>query len=256
MSKINATRARWRKPFWMASIMILSDSYRYLDGNRLVMAQYASPAPVKQPIKRNPIRSKPWVLEKILELLNPKKKSPIPRGEEICTISPVFQPNQLLLWTQRPLLVWKGNAKLIRLIDVNSKQVIWEKEVTPNLPQLRIDQPLKAGRRYIWQAVADLHNDINNPKVEFQVVDKAQWQKIDRDLKLLGQQLASQKLDSEQIALERVKYFAQLQMWGDVTEIIYSLSSEVGENPNFRNLKTKIANELSVSDCIRLSALD
>ena len=91
---------------------------------------------------------------------------------------------------------------------------------------------------------------MNNPKVEFQIVGKTQWQKIDRELKTLDRSFAIQKLDTEQIALERVKYFAQMQMWGDITEIVNSLPDQVRKNQVFLDLNNKIADELS--NCIIL----
>lgn len=252
MSQTNKAITGWQRLFWLTTMMLAIDSHNYLDNSQLAIAQPVKPTPTNQPSKPNNTQRKPWLIEKISELLQPKQRSGGSRAGSglICTDSPVFKPDRPLLWTRQPLFVWTGSAKSVRAIEASSKRVIWEKEVDPNTHQLRIDRPLEFGKRYIWQVVADPSDDVNNPKVEFQVVDKAQWQKIDRELKALDRQLGSQKLDTEQIALERIKYFAQLQMWGDVTETVNSLPEEVRKGQVFFDLNNKIADELS--KCIRL----
>lgn len=252
MSQTNKVITGWQRLFCLATMMLAIDSHNNLNNSRLVMAQPGSPTPTKQPAKQRNTQRKPWLIEKILGLLQPRQ---IPGGSRagngiICTDSPVFKPDRPLLWTRQPLFVWRGDAKSVRVIEASSKRVIWEKEVDSSTEQLRIDRPLEFGKRYLWQVVTDPGNDVNNPKVEFQIVDKSQWQKIDRELKTLDQSFAIQKLDTEQIALERVKYFAQMQMWGDITEIVNSLPDQVRKNQVFLDLKNKIADELS--NCIIL----
>jgi hypothetical protein len=254
MSQTNKMITAWQRIFLVVFVLVAVNSDEYLNNHHLVTAQPVKPIPTKQLINRRTTHRKPWLIERILEFLQPRKRSGGSRGDT-CLKSPVFKPDRPLLWTRQPRLVWiwirhdESKSKLVRVTDISSKRVILEKEVNPNLQQLylyqlRIDQPLEFGKRYVWEIVADPRNEVNNPKVEFQVVDKAQWQKIDRDFETLNRQLASQQLDSEHITLERVKYFAQLQMWGDVTEVIYSLPDEAGKSEKIIDLKTKIANEL------------
>jgi hypothetical protein len=228
--------------------LINADSF--LVGDRVAFAQSLNPIQKPSTTKVRKPSSNGWLIEKIVELLSPTRGRADRGDGVICTDSPIFKSQYPYLWTRQPLFVWTGTAKSVRTLDATSKRVIWSKDVDAKTHKQRLDRPLAFGKRYIWQVVTDPDNELVNPKVEFQIVDAAQWKKIDRELKTLNRQWTNQKLDSEQIALERVKYFAQRQMWGDVTEIVNSLPDEVRESRIFSDLNKAIANELG--ECIRL----
>jgi hypothetical protein len=224
------------------------DSSGFLVSDRAASAQSKPPqkSPATQPV--NSTRNG-WLIDKIIGLLKPKTSAGGSRGDGIvCADSPVFKPDNPYLWTRQPVLAWAGDPSAIQLIDAQSQQVVWEKSIDSNTGtrQLRIDRPLELGKRYIWRVVAEPGNDAVNPEVAFQMVDADRWRKIDRELKALEQKLKGQKISSEKIALERIYYFAQLQMWGDVRETLAVLPVTVKQNPETIALENKIRDELSI----------
>ena len=223
------------------------DSSGFLASDRAASAQSKPPqkSPATQPV--NSTRNG-WLIDKIIGLLKPKTSAGLSRGNGIvCAESPVFKPDNPYLWTRQPVLVWAGDPSAIQLLDAQSQRVVWQKSVARNTGtrQLKIDRPLELGKRYIWRVVAEPDHNAVNPEVTFQMVDLTQWKKIDRELKALEQKQKGQKLNSEEIALERVNYFAQRQMWGDVQETLAALPATIGQNPAFIDLGNKIREELS-----------
>jgi Domain of Unknown Function (DUF928) len=217
--------------------------------DRVASAQSFKPSqksPTTQPAR--PDRSS-WVIKKIEELLQPKRKPLGSRGDDmVCAESPTFRANYPYLWTRQPLLVWSGSPSSLQLLDAQSLKIVWQKAIDSNseIRQVRIDRPLELGKRYIWRVVAESGNDAVNPEIAFQIVDANQWRKIDRELKALEQKLKEQKLSSDEIILEKVKYFAQYQMWGDAQETLAILPSSLNQNQQVIDLKKVIKDELGL----------
>jgi hypothetical protein len=221
----------------------------FLVSDHVAFAQSSNPAQKFPTTKSKKASSNGWLIEKIVELLNPRSRMGGSRGDgEVCADLPVFKSEYSYLWTRQPIFVWAGNPSALQLIDAQSQQVVWEKTVDSNTEthQLKIDRPLELGKRYIWRVVTEPDNDAVNPEVAFQMVDATQWRKIDRELQALEQKLKGQKLSLEKTKLERVYYFAQLQMWGDVQETLAVLPTTMKQNPETIALEHKIRNELSV----------
>jgi hypothetical protein len=251
MARIDRALTRWGKLFWVVIFVLLTlHDLGSLNTEQVAFAQ--SPQPTQKPSpsrSSNPQQNVP-IIDAILKLLQPQKRSGGSRtsGGIICAYSPVFKPDRQLLWTRQPVLAWVGDPSAIQLIDDRSKQIVWEKSIDSNngTRQLRIDRPLELGKRYIWRVVAESGNDAVNPEVAFQMVDVTQWRKIDRELKALEQKQKRQKLSPEKTALERVYYFAQLQMWGDVQETLAVLPTNIKQNLETSELENKISDELSL----------
>jgi hypothetical protein len=223
------------------------DSSGFPASDRVASAQSqpSQKSPTTQPVSST---RNGWLIDKIIGLLRPKTSAGGSRGDGIvCADSPIFKPDNPYLWTRQPVLVWTGNPSAIQLLDAQSQRVVWQKSVARNTGtrQLRIDRLLELGKRYIWRVVAEPNHNAVNPEVAFQMVDPTQWKKIDRELKALEQKQKGQKLNSEEIALERVNYFAQRQMWGDVQETLAVLPATIGQNQEFIDLGNKIREELS-----------
>jgi hypothetical protein len=248
MARTDRALTSWGKSFWVVIFVLLAlHGHDRLNQEQIALAQ--TPQPTQKPVTTK--SKNPGIIDKIVKLLQPKRGSGGSRtpGGIICADSPVFKPDRPLLWTRQPLFVWTGKAKSVRAIDATTKQIIWSKEVDANTHQLRLDRPLAFGKRYIWQVVTNPGNDLENPTINFQIVDATQWKKIDRELKALDRQLAQQKPDTERIALERAYYFAQKQMWGDVRETILSLPDRARQSENLTDLDAKIG---ELSECINL----
>jgi Domain of Unknown Function (DUF928) len=251
MSQSHKTTINWRL-FTCAILFVLCsiDSSGFSIANRVVLAQ-SSKQPPKPTITKPSKTTQNSLVEGILKLLMPKKRAGGSRGDGlVCADSPVFKAEYPYLWVRQPLFVWMGYVDSVQVLDAESRQIVWQKSIDPDrrISQIRIDRPLELGKRYIWRVITDLGNDLANPEFAFQMVDAPQWKKIDRELKALEQKLKGQQLNSEEIALERVNYFAQRQMWGDVQETLAVLPSTV-RNPETIALENKIRIELSM--CIR-----
>jgi hypothetical protein len=236
----------WRLSISIFFMLFTINASDFLVGDRLAFAQSSNPVQKSPIIKSRKPSSNGWLIEKIVELLRPTTKKPSRGDGIVCADSPVFKSQYSYLWTRQPLFVWTGTAKSVLTIDATSKQVIWSKEVDANAHQLKIDRPLELGKRYIWRVVAEADNDAVNPEVAFQMVDVNQWRKIDRELKALEQRLKGQKLNSDEIILEKVKYFAQYQMWGDAQETLAVLPNSLNQKQQLIDLKEVIKEELSL----------
>jgi hypothetical protein len=221
----------------------------FLASNRLALAK-PSKQPQKSPTTQPaaPMRNAS-LFDKIMGLLKPKSKSLGSRGDGVvCANSPVFKSKYPYLWTRQPVLVWTGEPSALQLIDVQSQKVVWGKSFDSNIGthQFKIDQPLALGKRYIWRVVAEPGNDEVNPEIAFQMVSATKWKQIDQELKVLEQKSKRQKLNSEGIALEKIQYFAQYQMWGDIQEIMNNLPASLTQKQQFIDLKTAIKEELGL----------
>lgn len=229
-----------------------------VSGFSAVLAQSSKPSSktqINQPSNRN----RGWLLDKILGLLKPKVRvggsrgsgssRPVePRTGEglICANSPAFKSDSPYLWTRQPLLTWNGSPSVLQIIDVQSKEIIWQKSVESNVStrEVRVDKSLELGRKYSWRTMSK--PDKINSEVSFQIVDIGKWDMIDRNLKALEQNLKQQNLDPEEIALEKINYFARREMWGDVQEIIARLPTTSRQKEEFIQLGNQIQDELSV----------
>lgn len=164
-----------------------------------------------------------WLLEAISKLFAPSSRSGGSRGDDfVCAESPSFDSTVPYLWTRQPLLIWSGSASSLRVIDSQSKQIIWQKPVDSKLKfgKVRIEKSLITGRKYTWQVIFDPNSNSLNPSIDFQMVSNEQHQKIRLDLEKLEKQLYVKKSNPEEIIFTRAKYFANLKMWGDVQELL------------------------------------
>jgi hypothetical protein len=211
----------------------------------------------------NKISRTPWLLNAVRKWLQPKKRSggstsernlpfgqypisdsqdpplpdpPIPlsgAGEEIesLCLSPSFSSEYHYLWTRQPLLLWAKQPLTLQVIDVRSNQIIWQKkDFNSIINQTRLDILLKAGQKYILRAIGNSSLNQNDINIEFQTLDEAQWQQINRDLIAIERQSINQKESHEEIALRKAAYFAERELWGDVQSTILSLRKSTSES--------------------------
>jgi hypothetical protein len=242
MVKTDRVLTGWGKSFWGVIFLLLA--FHSLNQERVAFAQIPQPTQKPAPPKsRNPL-----IINRIFELLKPKRRVGSRGDEMICAESPTFKADYPYLWTRQPLLMWSGSPSSLQLLDAQSLKIVWQKTIDSNseIRQVRIDRPLELGKRYIWRVVAEPGNDAVNPKIAFQMVDANQWRKIDRELKSLEQKLKGQKLSSDEIILEKVNYFAQYQMWGDVQEALAILPSSLNQKQQVIDLKKVIKDELGM----------
>lgn len=255
MPILNKPKINWKLSICLVLFTLCIND---VGGFSAVLAEPSKPSSKTQ-INQQSNRSRGWLLDKILNLLKPKVRvggsrgggssRPVePRTAEglVCANSPAFKSDSPYLWTRQPLLAWNGSPSVLQIIDVQSKEIIWQKSVESNINarEVRVDKSLELGRKYTWRTISK--PDKINSEVSFQIVDIGKWDMIDRNLKALEQNLKQQNLDAEEIALEKINYFARREMWGDVQEIIARLPTTSREKEEFVQLGIQIKDELNV----------
>jgi hypothetical protein len=195
-----------------------------------------------------------WLLDRIISLFTPSYRSGGSRGDDfVCANSPSFDKNIPYLWARQPLLIWSGSASSLKVINSQSKQIVWQKSVDSNLKfgKMKIDKPLTLGHKYIWQVISKPGDDAVNPDVEFQVVSNDQYQKINISMKKLERQFTGVSLVSEELILTKAKYFADLKMWGDVQELLVKIPESSSQYEKVNKILKKI--QESLGDCRQIA---
>ncbi|MEB3282788.1 MAG: DUF928 domain-containing protein [Lyngbya sp.] len=168
---------------------------------------------------------------------------------EICIIAPSQPMITELVWTLKPLFVWKGDIGRVELhlqeSEIDAKP-LWSwtetgQENTSNYVVVPYDgEPLKPGQVYEWRVFESANSSrIAMPPVQFQVVDSEQHQQIQSEL---NQLTSSEASSSESMALEQVNYFIEKQLWTDALQEIY-------ETNNSSPQRLEIAEELTSELC-------
>jgi hypothetical protein len=165
-----------------------------------------------------------WLLDIIFKLFAPISRSGGARGDDfVCANSPSFDSGNNYLWTRRPLLMWSGLASSVKVVDLQSKQVVWKKMVDSNLKfgKAKIDKSLNLGGTYMWQVTPFKGSGSLEPSIKFKIVSISQNAKINLDLK----KIENQSTDADEIILYKAKYFANMKMWADVQELLLKIPS-------------------------------
>ncbi|MBX9254883.1 hypothetical protein H1Q63_13155 [Desmonostoc muscorum CCALA 125] len=136
--------------------------------------------------------------------------------DNVCMVSP-DAPDQLrIVWSDRPLFIWKGQAQTIAVRSINSEQDLWNQPVTETQNITYAGEALQPGQTYKWV--------VNSSKfVSFQIMETQQRDRITAELKTLENQLQAQGADIEAIALAKAKYFADSNLWSDALQQAYSV---------------------------------
>lgn len=155
-----------------------------------------------------------------------------------CSIWPnLNDPDLLVIWSDRPLFIWKGsmNVKRIEVSIANS-------ELPPkSFPLTEKDQKkqsflyptdseaLKPGQEYTYSV--EYETIPKNPQGEviqflekstpipFRIMDVQERHRIKTELEAL--EIKSRTMSAEERALQRAKYFAQQKAWSDVIQEIF-----------------------------------
>jgi|GEM_PF-6315009 len=181
----------------------------------------------------------------------PRDSQPV-RGDGFCPLwppEPNIIPDTRVIWNTRPIFVWVGKVKSIKITrkradgkrieilalePVEGQSINPEKETSPSIFLYPTDaESLKPGRKYSFSVT--YLKKINTPEGErevedsldasipFEVVGNPKYQQIDTDLNNL--QAQNPNLNREELARKRIEYFAQKGLNADVLQEAFYLSN-------------------------------
>lgn len=186
-----------------------------------------------------------WV--SISQILSSKKPPIKPRKggsrdpfpPKFCVISPDAPSQTRIIWSDRPLFVWKGNLTKIQLSDLNDNTIIFSTSVEKTQRYTYTGKPLQPGQIY----KLDVFLGKENPAVfvPFQIMESEQRDSITAELKTLENQLKAKKSDPEAIAIAKAQYFAKLGLWSDVLQQAYSVQKP---SPKLNRMLKQLPNQL------------
>ena len=188
--------------------------------NQAVIAQKnpQKPAPFWSNISQLLFSNKPPV--------KPRKGGSRPT-DSICIISPDAPSETRIIWSDRPLFLWHGKIKKIKVTDISNNTVIFSENVENTLQYTYTGQPLQPGQTYKLNIVL---GESRATFVKFQIMESEQRNRITAALKTLENKLQAKKSHheaipavSEAIALAKANYFAKLGLWSDVLQQAYSV---------------------------------
>lgn len=174
----------------------------------------------------------------ILTILKGRRETTGGSRGEVCLISPGLLEEKNIIWSDQPLFLWQVNnfPLEIRLYSPfnpqQEQEVIWRQDVNEIQGIQYIGQPLEPGKIYDWE----IFNLVSKSRQRrsFQVMDIEERNLISQELKNLESQLIIEQATEEEIALEKAKYFAQLNLWSDMLQTISSVQHPSSELTKIR----------------------
>lgn len=165
------------------------------------------------------------VLEEIVTLFA-RDEPPLGSRNAFCAISPGLVGDSDMIWSDRPLFLWQGEANQLILRTFETRQTVWQQTGLTGTQRLQYTGPaLQPGQIYQWQMTGgNLQEDIS---FIFQVMPASDRQLITTELAALEAQLKAANASAENIAAERSRYFAERGLWSDALEALDSV-----ENPS------------------------
>lgn len=134
----------------------------------------------------------------------------------ICMVSPDAPSKPRIVWSDRPLFLWKGRVQTIAVRPRDREQDLWNQSVTETQNITYKGEPLQPGQTYEWVVNSSTF-------VPFQIMETQQRNRITAELKTLENQLQAQGAGTEAIALAKAKYFADSNLWSDALQQAYSV---------------------------------
>ncbi len=184
----------------------------------------------------------------VAEIFSRKKKEGGTMGE-FCSISPNI--NAYVTWSDRPLFVWEGTVKEIKVLLPGNDTALWTYVVKGNEKQVlyNVDntgQSLQTGKEYsylvMYEAIGNEGKKITDSKsIPFQVMEDEKRQEIAAQLEALNNQ--NNTMTAEELAIKRSIFFGDFKeedLFLDVVREVFSVS---GESPEWKNMTQKIRSE-------------
>jgi hypothetical protein len=173
--------------------------------------------------QKNPQKPAPF-WSNISQLLFSNKPPVKPRKGgsrgDLCIISPDASSDTRIIWSDRPLFLWHGKIKKIKVTDISNNTVIFSENVENTQQYTYTGQPLQPGQTY----ELDIFLGENRATfVKFQIMESEERNSITAALKTLENKLQAKKSHHEAIAFAKANYFTKLGLWSDVLQQAYSV---------------------------------
>ncbi|MBR8835339.1 MAG: hypothetical protein DSM106950_15260 [Stigonema ocellatum SAG 48.90 = DSM 106950] len=196
-----------------------------------------------QSAKKTPIQQNfSWT--KIFLVLFGKKPPVQPRKGgsrpivDICMVSPDAPPEGRIVWSDRPVFIWKGSVQKIAVRPVGSEEDMWSQSVGGIQRTNYTGKALQPGQRYDWLV---FDGESPNKFVSFQVMDAQQRDRITTQLRTLEKRLKAKGVNTEAIATAKANFFADRQLWSDVLQQAYSVEKP---SPELDRIRKDIPDQL------------
>lgn len=158
-----------------------------------------------------------------------------------CSIVP--SPNTgHIIWNNRPLLIWNTKngvtVQEIKIIDFNTEETIWSEDNIEPTQQFfaYTGMPLSSGE-YQYQVVYEFNHKEFIAEIDFDIMAEGDRDRIAR--KLQQRENQHPNLSPEDLALQRADVFADVKLWVDGLQELFSLQNPspefVGELQQIRN---------------------
>ncbi len=164
-------------------------------------------------------------------------------------ISPDAPTQRRIVWSDRPIFIWKGSVQKIAVRTAGSNEDLWSQTVAGTQSTNYTGKALQPGQTYDWLV---FEGESPSKLVSFQVMDAQQRdtpkeslrERITTDLNTLENQLKAKKVNNEAIALAKANYFVQNQLWSDALQQAYSVEKPSTELAQIRqDIPDKLCNQ-------------
>ena len=179
----------------------------------------------------------------IWDKLRRKKGKRGSRGDEakklLCMITPgKLQdddiPGTIKVWSDKPLFLWQGSMEGIEVGHHRSNELMWSQNLDATTNKITYQgKALQPGQNYFWRETVPL--ETLPTKVTFRIMEQPERDRISTELAELESKLRAEGASESKIALERVTYFADQQLWSDALREAYSIENPSGKLADFIN---------------------
>ncbi|AOY82610.1 hypothetical protein BJP36_24520 [Moorena producens JHB] len=139
-----------------------------------------------------------------------------------------IQNGSLEIWSDQPLFLWQGEMKGIEVREYRTEKQLWEQPLEPTTnSRLYQGKPLQPGKDYFWRNTIPLEQ--LPTKRSFRLMNDEKRNQVTANLTELESNLKAQDVSANQIALERIKYFIDKQLWSDALREIYLMPNPPAE---------------------------
>lgn len=166
----------------------------------------------------------PW--GELWEKQPPRDDPPGGSRGDVCPIAPAVPVEVRVIWSTRPLFLWRGSMGRLEVRLQGSQQALWSEQVTEGQSSVLYNgDALQPGLSYDWVSFDE--RDRPQFRVTFQVMAGEERDRISGDLNRLQAQLQQEGATAEKIAYAKANYLAENQLWSDVLQQAYGV-----ENPS------------------------
>lgn len=170
---------------------------------------------------RSQKQSLPW--GELFKKIPPREKRDPPAGSrgDFCPIAPAVPVEIGVIWSDRPLFLWRGKAGRIEVRQQGSQQVLWSQRITEGQSSVVYGGEALQPDTYDWVSFDERAHP--QMRVTFQVMAGEERDRMKADLSRLEMQLKQEGATTEKIAYARANYFVERQMWADVLREAYAV---------------------------------